>query len=258
MPRYTAAVHEPVRPCTPGPAGARRRNGRFAVRRRRRAAPNRGCPARRRAPARRQRARSAHVVERLGALECVLQFVAIAERLDVPRVELAQVAGRAWLAEVTDRLLDDPEQLADDLLARGVGLAQAEHAREQQRVAEGAAGEHDRPAPVCRHAFVIHSGSFMPPEMITGTGNSANSFAASSRSGAPLCCTCAERGWKVMAETPASSTSRCATAYPSCSPFFTPERNFTVTGRPEPSRAAFATATAVSGSLSIAAPAPSP
>ena len=43
---------------------------------------------------------------------------------------------------------------------------------------------------------------------------------------------------------------------PSRSPFFVPLRSLTVTGRPEPSRAARATATAVSGSLSIAAPAP--
>ena len=59
-----------------------------------------------------------------------------------------------------------------------------------------------------------------------------------------------------MPATPASSTSRCATSSPSTPPGFSPARSFTVTGRPEPSLAAFATATAVSGSLMSAAPAP--
>ena len=72
----------------------------------------------------------------------------------------------------------------------------------------------------------------------------------------PLCCTAAERGWKLMPATPASSTSRRATSTPSVSPRLRPARSLTVTGRPEPSRAASATATAVSGSPSIAAPAP--
>ena len=59
-----------------------------------------------------------------------------------------------------------------------------------------------------------------------------------------------------MAATPASSTSRWLSSMPLVSPFFSPERSLTVTGRPEPSWAARATATAVSWSLSIAAPAP--
>jgi hypothetical protein len=72
----------------------------------------------------------------------------------------------------------------------------------------------------------------------------------------PLWRTWAERGWKVIPATPASSTSRRATSSPSASPIRRPARSLTVTGRFEPSRAARATATAVSGSSSIAAPAP--
>src|SRR3954471_3765834 len=59
-----------------------------------------------------------------------------------------------------------------------------------------------------------------------------------------------------MAVTPASSTSRCASRTPVVSPGRWPDRSLTVTGSPEPSRAARATATARSGSDSRAAPAP--
>ena len=74
--------------------------------------------------------------------------------------------------------------------------------------------------------------------------------------GRPLWCTAAARGWKAIALTPASSTSRWARVTPVVSPGRAPERSFTVTGRPLPSRAARATATAVSGSSISAAPAP--
>ena len=59
-----------------------------------------------------------------------------------------------------------------------------------------------------------------------------------------------------MPATPASSTSRRASSRPSIPPALTDARSLTVTGSPEPSRAARATATARSGSLIIAAPAP--
>ena len=58
-----------------------------------------------------------------------------------------------------------------------------------------------------------------------------------------------ERGWKPIAATPASSTSRWASSKPSVSPGRGPERSLTVTGRPLPSRAARATATARVGVL---------
>ena len=61
---------------------------------------------------------------------------------DVPRIELAQVARRALLAEVLDRPRDRPIELGQHLLARGVLLAAAHELLEQPGVAERAAREH--------------------------------------------------------------------------------------------------------------------
>src|SRR3954462_15693117 len=66
-----------------------------------------------------------------------------AEPLEVPGVELAQVAPGARAAEVLDGAVHDPLELLDDLVGPGVGVARAEQLREQPRVAERAAGEHD-------------------------------------------------------------------------------------------------------------------
>ncbi len=56
--------------------------------------------------------------ERLGALERVLDGRRPAEALDVPRVELAQVARRALRSEVLLRAVDDPGPLLEHLVAR--------------------------------------------------------------------------------------------------------------------------------------------
>ncbi len=66
---------------------------------------------------------------------------------EVPGVELAQVAGGALLAEMLDGAGEQPVELGEDFLARGVGLASTEQTLEQPRVAEAAAGEHDRRDP---------------------------------------------------------------------------------------------------------------
>jgi hypothetical protein len=62
---------------------------------------------------------------------------------------LAQVAPRAHRAEVLDRAVHDPVELGQDLLRGGVGdgLVALEQPGEQPRVAQGAAGEHDRLGP---------------------------------------------------------------------------------------------------------------
>ena len=64
------------------------------------------------------------------------------ERLRVPGVELAQVATRALDSQVLLGAVDDPAQLGDHLVARGLALAQAEQALEPPRVAQRAAREH--------------------------------------------------------------------------------------------------------------------
>jgi hypothetical protein len=69
-----------------------------------------------------------------------------AEPLGVPRVELAQVAGRPLRAQVLLGAVDHPGPLGQDLFRSGVLVARAEHLGEQPRVAQRAAGEHDRRA----------------------------------------------------------------------------------------------------------------
>src|SRR3954453_15031093 len=59
-----------------------------------------------------------------------------AEALEIPRVELAQVAPGARGAEVLDGTVHDPVELPEDLLGTGVVVAPAEQLGEQPRVAE--------------------------------------------------------------------------------------------------------------------------
>src|SRR3954470_15563694 len=68
----------------------------------------------------------------------------LAEPREVPRMELPQVASGALLAEMLDRAVDDPVELVEDLLARGLALPLVEQLGEQPRVAERTAGENDR------------------------------------------------------------------------------------------------------------------
>ena len=64
--------------------------------------------------------------------------------LQIPRIELAQIAPRAVGAEVLDGALHHPFQLDQDLVVGGSGGPRAEHLPEQPRVAERPAREHDR------------------------------------------------------------------------------------------------------------------
>src|SRR5215208_4845601 len=79
--------------------------------------------------------------DRVGLLERGLHVLSGPQPIDVPRVELAQVARGALGPEVLDRAVDDPAPLRDDLVLRRLRVARAEHLREQPRVAQRAAGE---------------------------------------------------------------------------------------------------------------------
>src|SRR3954465_10987504 len=83
------------------------------------------------------------LVDRGGLLEGLADGLVGAETLDVPRVELAQVAPGARTAEVLDGAVHDPVELGADLLGRRLCVAVLEQLGEQPGVAEGAAGEHD-------------------------------------------------------------------------------------------------------------------
>src|ERR671928_153676 len=86
-------------------------------------------------------------------LERLAEGLVGAQALEVPRVELAQVTPRARAAEVLDGAVHDPVELVSDLVGRGVRVAGAEELREEPRVAERAAREHDgggAGAVVCR------------------------------------------------------------------------------------------------------------
>src|SRR4051812_15177967 len=79
-----------------------------------------------------------------GALQGLVEVAVGAEPDHVPGVGLAQPAGGARLAEVLDRPLDQPVELGEHLVAGGFSGPRAENLLEQPRVAERAAGEHDR------------------------------------------------------------------------------------------------------------------
>jgi hypothetical protein len=67
----------------------------------------------RRADAGEQRARLVH---RVRALQLLLEGLARAQALDVPGVELAQVAARAIRAQVLLHAVHDPRELVEDLV----------------------------------------------------------------------------------------------------------------------------------------------
>src|SRR4029079_16130945 len=77
-------------------------------------------------------------------LELLSRLLVEAERVDIPGVELAQVAGRAIAAEVLLGAVDRPEQLGRDLLAPRRPLAAAGQLFADPGVAERAAGDHHR------------------------------------------------------------------------------------------------------------------
>ena len=126
----------------------------------------------------------------------------------------------------------------------------AEHLREQPRVPERAAREHHgRGGRWARSTARMCLAPSMPPETITGTASSSTSRP---RARSPACPCGARRpsaGGSETPATPASSTSRRASLEALDPARLGAARSLTVTGRPEPSRAARATATAVSGSL---------
>src|SRR4051812_48448384 len=78
-----------------------------------------------------------------GLLERLTDRLVGAQTLDVPRVELAQIAAGARSAEVLNGALHDPVELFSDLVRRRLGVARPEEPGEQPGVAERAAGEHD-------------------------------------------------------------------------------------------------------------------
>jgi subtilase family serine protease len=72
-------------------------------------------------------------------LQRILQCLVGSEPLDVPGVELAQVAGGTLGSEVLAGPLDHPVKLGQDLFAAGLVSARAEQLLEQPRVAQRAA-----------------------------------------------------------------------------------------------------------------------
>ena len=112
-------------------------------------------------------------------------------------------------------------------------------------------------APVCSSTQRMWSGASRPPETITGTGQRRDELLREVVVGHAL----VAHGGRARVEArcrPRRPPRRAGARRrrPRVSPGLRPARSLTVTGRPEPSRAASATATAVSGSPSIAAPAP--
>src|SRR3954447_4688668 len=83
------------------------------------------------------------LLDRRRLLEGLTARFAGAETLDVPGAELAQVAAGAGTAEVLDGAIHDPIELLADLVGRRIAGAGPEALREQPRIAERAAREHD-------------------------------------------------------------------------------------------------------------------
>src|SRR4051794_18827822 len=81
-------------------------------------------------------------LHRRGLLEGLTDRLVRAEALDVPGVELAQIAPGTRAAEVLDGALHDPLELGADLVGRGLAGAGAEEPGEEPGVAERPASEH--------------------------------------------------------------------------------------------------------------------
>src|SRR3954454_18268468 len=78
------------------------------------------------------------------ALEGLVEVLVGSETRHVPGVGLAQPARPPLLAEMLDGTIHQPVELGADLGRRRLVLAQAEQLLEQPRIAQRAAGEHDR------------------------------------------------------------------------------------------------------------------
>ena len=175
---------EPCEGGRDGPTGRRKQNpargGDPASRARRRAsiaAAQRPPDAPATSAARARRSRAPRAPRRSTACAgAVLQRPSLAQPRDVPGVELAQVAGGAALAEVLDGAVEHPVELGEDLLARRLVLARAEHLLEDPRVAERAAREQDRLGAGALEHLVTLAASLSPPEISTGTGSSSTSW----------------------------------------------------------------------------------
>ncbi len=120
--------------------------------------PGRALPIMRRPPDRRAKipSQATSFVEVVALLERSRRFLVRTEPLQVPGVELAQVAGGPLRPEVLLGPVDHPEQLGDHLLALGVGAPAAGELLEDPRVAERPAGDHHRVG--ARRLVGVHSG----------------------------------------------------------------------------------------------------
>src|SRR4051794_9459338 len=84
------------------------------------------------------------LVEILAGLEGGGRVLVGIQVLQVPGIELAQVARRAIRAEVLLGAVHHPEQLGDDFVPLGIGTAPTGELLEDPRVTEGPAGDHHR------------------------------------------------------------------------------------------------------------------
>ena len=161
------------------------------------------------ARARQQRPR---LGERRRPLERVLQRLVAAEALDVPGVELAQVAGGALGPEVLAGPVDHPVELGQDLLAAGLAGARRRAAARTATGCPASRGPAARRRRRCaRTPRATCSGLRRPPEIRTGTGQLLDQRAARARSRArPVWRWEAWRGWMQSPATPPSSTRRRA------------------------------------------------
>ena len=195
--------------------------------------------------------------DRVRLLERRADRLALAQALDVPGMELAQVARCALGPEVLHGAVEHPAPLVEHLRR---GSARRCACRAPGRTATGCRARRGRASPPrSRWTRTRRGRAPRPPSRPTRSPAPAARRPAAWPARSPAC-PCGARprsaGGTSRPATPASSTSRRATSKPSTPPGLSDARSLTVTGRPEPSRAASATATAVSGSEISAAPAP--
>ena len=204
----------------------------------------------------------ADLVEGLGALEAVRRGALESERLDVPGIELAQVAGRPLGAPVLLRPVEHPAQLRLDLGVGGRTVALAGELGEDPGVAERPARDHHRVGPGLDVGSAGQLGGAQPAGDDHRHPGPAPARARrrarrpARTSGWPRWRWPAARGCRVTAATPASATSRWASARPVRSPGSSAGSQLHRHRQARALAAALATATARSWSSSRAAPAP--
>ena len=182
--------------------------------------------------------------------------------LEVPGVELAQVARRARSApRCSSARSITQSELGDDLVG---GRRARSRAPESARSKSHGLPSAPRASITAAAPVSLVGGArparrrARPPETITGTRQPLDELARRARSRA---CPCAGPGARAGGRRsprrrPPRRGARASVEAGAVRRRASPERSFTVTGRPLPSRAARATATAVRGRASSAAPAP--